>query len=158
MVAQRETTLVTIGTVEKEGERRSIVLEPKFRSGLDGIDGFSHVIVVWWADRGEEHRHNVDMVIDLPYAPGVKAGLFTTRSPVRPNPICINTARILSVDMKAGRIDLDEIDAYEGTQVLDIKPYYGCVDRVQDYGQPDWVPDDWGAWYVPTPEIDYGGQ
>lgn len=80
------------------------------------------------------------MVIDLPYAPGVKAGLFTTRSPVRPNPICINTAKIVSVDIKAGRIDLDEIDAYAGTQVLDIKPYYGCIDRVEEYRQPGWVP------------------
>jgi tRNA (adenine37-N6)-methyltransferase len=44
------------------------------------------------------------------------------------------------------------------TRVLDIKPYYGCIDRVQEYGQPDWVPADCRVWYAPTPEIDYGAQ
>lgn len=47
MVAQKEKTLVTVGTVEKEGERRRVVLAPEYRSGLEGLDGFSHVIVVW---------------------------------------------------------------------------------------------------------------
>jgi tRNA (adenine37-N6)-methyltransferase len=114
MPAKTETELVMVGTVQKEGERRSIVLAPEYRPGLAGLEGFSHAMVVWWADRFEEHRFLVDMVIDLPYASGVTAGLFTTRSPVRPNPICINTCRILGVDTDAGRIDVDEIDAYQG--------------------------------------------
>lgn len=158
MVAQNEMTLVAVGTVEKQDDRRSIVLDPKYRNGITGIEQFSHVIVVWWADRFAEHRFAVDMINELPYAADVESGLFATRSPVRPNPICINTARILGVDLKAGRIDVDEIDAYTGTQVLDIKPYYGCIDRVKEYGQPEWVPADWGEWYVPIPEIDYGSQ
>jgi len=156
MVAQKETTLVTIGTVVKEGEQRSIELEPEYRAAIEGLDEFSHLLVVWWADKFEEYRLAVDMVMELPYAPGVKAGLFATRSPVRPNPICINTARLVAVDVGAGRIDLDEIDAYAGTKVLDIKPYYGCIDRVKEYTQPAWVPEDWGEWYVPIPEMDYG--
>jgi tRNA (Thr-GGU) A37 N-methylase len=147
---------LAIGTIEKDDERRSVVLDPRYRAGLEGLDDFSHVIVIWWAERFEAHRFGVDMVIDLPYAPGVRAGLFTTRAPVRPNPICVNTARILGISVEEGRIELDEIDAYAGTQVLDIKPYYGCIDRVKDYRQPDWVPSDWGEWYVPIPEIDYG--
>jgi tRNA (Thr-GGU) A37 N-methylase len=116
------------------------------------------VLVVWWADRFEDYRFEVAMRIDLPYAPGTQAGLFATRSPVRPNPICVNTARIIGVDVDAGRLDVDEIDAYEGTQVLDIKPYYGCIDRVREYNQPDWVPTDWGVWYAPLPVIDYGAE
>lgn len=155
MIEQKESTLVTIGTVHKDGDKRTITVDSRYREALTGLDGFSHAIVVWWADRFEEHRFEVDNVIELPYAPGVKTGLLATRSPVRPNPICINTAAVVSVDVESGAIVLDEIDAFAGTRVLDIKPYYGCIDRVKEYKQPEWVPADWGEWYVPLPEMDY---
>lgn len=148
-------TLAAIGEVEKEGEARIIRLEPRYREALVGLEGFSHALVVWWADRYAEYREQVPMTMELPYAPGVTAGLFATRSPVRPNPVAINTARILRVDTGAGVVEVDEIDAFAGTQVLDLKPYYGCLDRVKEYAQPEWVPADWGEWYTPLPEVDY---
>lgn len=156
MTTIEEKTLVQIGTVDKPGERRLIRVASEYAQALAGLEGFSHVIVVWWADRYAEYRGQVDMVIDLPYAPGVRSGLFATRSPVRPNPIGMNVARVVAVDAEAGLLELDEIDAYAGTIVIDIKPYYGCLDRVQEYRQPEWVPAQWGEWYTPIPEIDYG--
>ena len=149
-------TLTSIGTVEKEGERRYIRVDERYREALTGLAGFSHILVLWWADRFAEYRDQVPMSMELPYAADVTAGLFATRSPVRPNPIGLNTARIVRVDVAAGEVELDEIDAYAGTQVLDLKPYYGCIDRVKEYAQPEWVPADWGQWYEPLPEIDYG--
>lgn len=148
----KETTLVTVATVEKTGTRRTLRISSEYRDAVAELGKFSHLIAIWWADRYEEYRFAVDHVIELPYAPGHHAGLFATRSPVRPNPICLNTCRILEVDPEAGTITVDEIDAFDGTAILDIKPYYGCIDRVEEYAQPDWVPAEWGNWYAPIPE------
>ena len=156
MVQESKDTLVTIGTVVKKGDVRKIAIRKPYGPGLTELEGFGHVMVLWWADRYAEHRFDAEMVMEAPYAPGVRAGLFATRSPVRPNPIGVNVARIMSVDVGAAEILVDEIDAFDGTPVLDIKPYYGCIDRVEDYRQPDWVPEDWGTWYVPIPEMIYG--
>jgi len=145
-----------IGRVAKDGTNRSIRVEPEYRSGLKGLEEFGHAMIIWWADRYADRRSELDMELELPYAPGRRSGLFATRSPMRPNPLGVNIARILSVNLPEGILELDEIDAFDGTLILDIKPYYGCIDRVQDYRQPDWVPADWGEWYVPLPEMNYG--
>ena len=137
MAREWKRELVSIGTIVKNGEVRKIVLDKGYGPGLKELSGFSHIFVLWWADRYEEHRFKAEMLMDLPYASGVSGGLFATRSPVRPNPIAVNTAKIRSVDIERGEIKVDEIDAFDGTKVLDIKPYYGCIDRVEDYHQPE---------------------
>ena len=154
MANATDFTLQPIGAVIKKNGSVQIKLDGKYGEGLNSLDGFGHVVVVWWAHKYIEYRDQVGMVIDLPYAPGVRAGLFATRSPVRPNPVCISTAEIQ--DVSAGTITIDEIDAADGTPVLDIKPYYGTEDRVETYRQPDWVPEEWPVWRVPVPEEDYG--
>ena len=77
-----------------------IELDGQYSDGLNALDGFGHVVVLWWAHKYVEYRNQIDMVIDLPYAPGTKAGLFATRSPVRPNPVCVSTAEIREISIK----------------------------------------------------------
>jgi len=149
-------TLQPIGTVVKKDGEVKIELDRKYGDGLNALEGFGHVIVLWWAHKYAEYRNQVDMMIELPYATGTTAGLFATRSPVRPNPVCISTAEILRVSSDKASIMVDEIDAADGTPVIDLKPYYGTIDRVEEYNQPDWVPGDWPFWRVPIPEEDYG--
>lgn len=141
-----------IGRVEKSPEGKIVALEEPYRRGLAGLEGFSHCIVVWWGHAHEEHRDTVPMELELPYAPGIRAGIFATRSQIRPNPVNCTVVRIVGVDTDRGILRPDELDAFADTPVLDIKPYYGCLDRVRDYRQPDWVPGEWGTWYVPIPE------
>ncbi|SIQ45465.1 tRNA-Thr(GGU) m(6)t(6)A37 methyltransferase TsaA [Alkalispirochaeta americana] len=142
-------TIRPLGWVEKTGEGAFVQLQEEFREGLQGLDEFSHVIIFWW---GQGDNQKVPMTMDLPYAPGVQAGLFATRSPLRPNSVNMTVAGVLAIDCPKGRIKLDELDAFAGTAVIDIKPYYGCLDRVQEYRQPQWVPSEWGEWYYPLPE------
>jgi tRNA (Thr-GGU) A37 N-methylase len=52
---------------------------------------------------------------------------------------------ILRVDQAAGSLEVAAIDALDGTAVLDVKPYYGCCDRVREPRTPSWLPD-WGEW------------
>lgn len=151
-----DLTLQSIGSVEKNNGTVQIKLDGEYSDGLNGLDGFGHVVVIWWADRFVEYRNQIDMIIDLPYAPGTKAGLFATRSPVRPNPVCVSTAEIKEISTKDGVLVIDEIDAAHETPVLDIKPYYGTTDRVEEYRQPAWVPDEWPVWRIPIGEENYG--
>ena len=150
-----DLTLQSIGTVIRENGTVKIKLDRKYGGGLDALSEFSHVMILWWAHKYAEYRNQIDMVIDLPYAPGTKAGLFATRSPVRPNPVCVSIGEVKEVSNIDGTIVVDEIDAADGTPILDVKPYYGVSDRVEEYHQPDWVPAEWPVWRVPVPEEDY---
>lgn len=82
---------------------------------------------------------------ELPYAPGVKAGVFACRAEYRPNPIAITTCKLLSLDEDAGLVEIAAIDAYDNTPLLDIKPYIGVVDGVEKIKVPDWY-EGWPEW------------
>lgn len=126
-----------IGVV-KAGKTFAVELNPEYTSGLLGLDGFSHVIVVWYAHRGRP-RGPAPLQIDKPYrlAPN-KLGVFATRSPNRPNSVCVSVAAVSSLDMENGIIGLTWIDAADGTPVVDIKPYHPSSDRVRDVKRPAW--------------------
>ncbi len=154
-MGNQETMEVTrIGTIQKKGESRQLVLDKKYRPHCTRLDLFSHVHVIWWAEKYLDYREQMDSVIDLPYAPGNKAGLFATRSPIRPNPVCSTVCRVIDVNIETGVINIDEIDAFDGTAVLDIKPYYASNDRVEAVTEPSWAKD-WPKWRVPIPEENY---
>jgi tRNA (Thr-GGU) A37 N-methylase len=80
-----------------------------------------------------------NLVVELPYAPEVRTGVFANRSELRPNPIAITTSFILSVDENAGVVDLAWIDSFDGSPILDIKPYLPMSDRVRDAEYPEWL-------------------
>ena len=82
--------------------------------------------------------------MELPYAPGVRAGVFANRSDNRPTPVGITVVPLIEVDEGSGTVVLAWIDAFDGTPVLDIKPYLPLTDRVMSAGYPprlDGLPD-----------------
>jgi tRNA-Thr(GGU) m(6)t(6)A37 methyltransferase TsaA len=143
----KETYLVfPIGYIRRGDDKVFLEVDEKYRPALLELDNFSHVMAVWWADRYEEYRHQVDMQMKPPYAPDVLTGLFATRSPVRPNPVMVTTCKVRSVDHEAGVVEVNEIDAFDGTPLLDLKVYFPTVDRVKDVIVPDRFRG-WGEWY-----------
>ena len=126
-----------IGTVSaKDGYR--IVLNGRYAAGLAGLDGFSHIVVLWYADRMPD-GHDGPFVLDKPYENGPdRMGIFATRSPFRPNGICCTAAKVLDVSADRGTVEVEWIDAADGTPVLDIKPYHPSEDRVRDASVPPW--------------------
>jgi tRNA (Thr-GGU) A37 N-methylase len=134
--------LKRIGTIkadENQGCFRLLVDEP-YRPALMGLGSCTHAIIFWWADQHDnpEDRTN-SLVMDLPYAPDTNSGVFANRSQARPNPIAITTSYILNVDEETGTVDLAYIDAFDGTPVVDIKPYLPMSDRVLSAEYPDWM-------------------
>ncbi len=136
-----------IGTVRRDGKGVKIEIEPPFRDGLEGLEEFSHCHVLWWSgsDFGMGFDTRAVLKGDLPYAPGHSSGVFANRSPFRPNLVAMTVCPIVRLDAATGILEPADIDALDGTAVLDIKPYYGCCDRVREPRTPSWLPP-WGEW------------
>jgi tRNA-Thr(GGU) m(6)t(6)A37 methyltransferase TsaA len=97
-----------------------IVIDRKFARGLEGLEDFSHIYVLFWLHEMPRPSHRLKVHprgrVDIE-----KVGVFATRSPHRPNPIGLTLVKLLS---KKGRtLTVRGLDAYDGTPVLDIKPY-----------------------------------
>lgn len=132
-----EIKLSTIGKI-RAGKTFAVELESKYAAGLSGLKGFSHVMILWYADKAPAWDDSA-LVMDKPYrlAPE-RLGVFATRSPYRPNGVCVSVAAVSSVDEKKGVIKLWWTDAEDGTPVIDVKPYHPSSDIARDHALPDW--------------------
>ncbi len=134
----------TVKAVDQTGHYGIQVL-PAYRDGLAQLAQFSHVIILWWADQHDTPASRAQLTAKLPYAPAINAGVFACRSEYRPNPIAMTTMPILHIDSQTGFITLPWIDAFDGTPVLDLKPYLPVSDRIRDVGVADWM-QGWPTW------------
>ncbi|MFB6108327.1 MAG: TrmO family methyltransferase [Haloplanus sp.] len=89
-----------------------VELDAAYRAGLSGFDA-PRVVVVWWADRADRSVLTLDRDPDR--------GVFTSRSPARPNPVCLTECAVLDADPEAGRLRLRGVDMADGTPVVDLK-------------------------------------
>ena len=118
----RRFTVHPIGSVAKTERETTIVLDEKYQSGLLGLDGFSHIWVFWWFDRNDTPEQRAVLQVHPRRNPdNPLTGVFATRSPMRPNLIALTLCRVVSIRDNVVRIE--KIDAFDGTPVLDIKPY-----------------------------------
>ena len=136
-----------IGRVQASDElgKYSIMVFPEFTEALTKLEEFSHVMIIWWADKHDNDKDRSLLSTELPYAPGVKVGVFSCRSEYRPNPIGITTMPILAIDHAQGIITLPWIDAFDGTPVIDLKPYMPTSDRIRDVKVAGWL-SEWPMW------------
>jgi len=112
-----------------------IIIEKKFTDALDGIDGFSHIHVLYWADRLPRGKRPLKIRPrrrkDMPLL-----GVFATRSAYRPNPIGLTVVKLLRREGRA--LQVRGLDALDGTPVIDIKPYVSHSDVILDAKNPRW--------------------
>lgn len=128
-----------VGTVKSEQGEFAIELKEQYIPALQGLQGFSHIQVLWWCSKLDTPEARSVVETPKPYhtAPDT-LGIFATRSPVRPNPIALTVVQVLEMDHTKGYIHLPYIDAFDGTPVLDIKPYTPSSDRVESPVVPEW--------------------
>lgn len=121
----------------------AIELRPEWAAGLTGIEGYSHLVVLFWLDRAERPRRlapgDARPPEGNPAYPAV--GLFATRSPRRPNPIGIACPRLVRRD--GPRLVVRGLDAWDGTPVLDLKGYAPRDELRPDATVPDWLERLW---------------
>ena len=113
-----------------------IVIDSKLTEALDGLDGFSHIIVLYWL-----HQAASGKVLLKVHPRGKQelplTGLFATRSPNRPNPVGKATVRLLQ--RQGNILKVKGLDAIDGTPVIDMKPYIPGYDSVDDARVPQWI-------------------
>lgn len=105
-----------IQPVYAKGVAGRVDVLPDFADGLDDVEGFSHIHLVYVFHRSTETRLRVK-----PYLQDVQRGVFATRAPVRPNPIGLSLVRL--VRREGCVVHVEDVDMLDGSPVLDIKPY-----------------------------------
>lgn len=147
--------LSPIGQVECGPQGFALRVAPQYRAALQGLENFGHIHVLWWSHYLDTPEHRNVLEAELPYKNGPsKLGIFATRSPLRPNPICDSIVSILGVDIEKGLLSIPWIDAEDGTPVLDIKPYHPSSDRVREIHMPEWC-GHWPQWLEDSAEFNW---
>ncbi len=98
------------------GVRGRVEVLPDYVDGLQDLDGFSHIILLYKFHRGS----GFDLKV-VPFLDSSPRGVFATRAPRRPNPIGMSVVRLERID--GAVIDVLDIDVLNGTPLMDIKPY-----------------------------------
>jgi tRNA-Thr(GGU) m(6)t(6)A37 methyltransferase TsaA len=110
-----------IGWIRKTKTKTRIVLYKKFQTGLAGVENKTEIWVLWWFHRNDNRRMRSTLKVHPRGDPANPlTGVFATRAPMRPNLIALSRCKILSV--KKNIIEIDSIDAFPDTPVLDLKP------------------------------------
>jgi tRNA-Thr(GGU) m(6)t(6)A37 methyltransferase TsaA len=116
-----ESPLTDPASAPKQGDEGApdawLVFDPAVAEGLDGIRAGDEVIVLTWLDRARRDVLRVHPRGDVSRA---QQGVFSTRSPHRPNPIGLHRVAILSID--GGRVCVRDLEAVDGTPIVDVKP------------------------------------
>jgi len=128
---------------ESHHESESVIeIFPEFQEALQGLDGFSHIFVL-----GFLHRLRPDQIGPLKVRPRrllrrgfsleeiPEVGVFALDSPTRPNPISLSLVKLLRIE--GGRIFVQGLDLFNGTPILDVKPYRGDY-RADEYQSAEW--------------------
>jgi tRNA-Thr(GGU) m(6)t(6)A37 methyltransferase TsaA len=101
----------------------AIEIGPPYRAGLRGLSAGDAIVILYWMEASRR-----DLIVQSPAHRDGPVGTFALRSPARPNPIAFAVARLQEFDAAHGRLTIDAIDAFDGTPVLDIKPWLASVD------------------------------
>lgn len=108
----------------ESGRGAELQMAASYRAGLEGLKPQDWVLLVGWFGP----RRDPVPLLQQPSHLDAPRGVFALRSPVRPNPIALSIARIEALDVTTGVIRLDALDWFDGTPVLDIKPYFVSTD------------------------------
>lgn len=109
-----------VAAARETGEGARVELDPAYADGLRGLAPGDAIKLLYWVDRGQR-----DLIVQSP-GHGDLRGVFALRSPVRPNPIGLASVVIERIDGNV--LHIDAIDAWDGTPVLDIKPFLPRID------------------------------
>jgi tRNA-Thr(GGU) m(6)t(6)A37 methyltransferase TsaA len=129
--------------IEKYKEQRrqvsELIIDSKLVDGgiLDGIEDFSHLLVLYWAHLGLPEGRTLMRGHPLGRRDFPLVGIFATRSPMRPNPILLTTVRLL--ERRGNVLRVTGLDAVDGSPIIDIKPYTPGYHEVHDVLMPEWM-------------------
>ena len=127
-----------VGAVRKKEEATWIEIFEPYGDALLGLEGFSHIQVLFWFHENDTAERRKTLRV---HPRGDKknplTGVFATHSPLRPNLIGLTLCKIKLI--RDNRIEIEDIDAFNGTPVIDVKCYIPSSPAESDIRLPDWV-------------------
>ena len=113
-----------IQPVGAQGIKGTIEIAAEYADGLKDLEGFSHVILIYWFHLSPGYSLRVKPFLDIQ-----ERGVFATRAPQRPNAIGISAVRLIRVE--GCLLEIEDVDIADGTPLLDIKPYIPEFDALK---------------------------
>jgi tRNA (adenine37-N6)-methyltransferase len=110
------------GALGTEGQ---VQVDDKYKDGLRDLEGFSHIYLLYSFHKAARTELQV-----IPFMDTQSRGVFSTRSPLRPNHIGISIVRLKKIE--GSTVFVRDIDVLDGTPLLDIKPYMEKFDAVEN--------------------------
>ncbi len=109
----------------------TVIVEPQFAQGLDDLEGFSHIYLLY-----HFHKAGAMKLKVVPFLDTTERGVFATRSPLRPNHIGISIVELLKRD--GNELTIRGVDILDNTPLYDIKPYIAAFDQVH-HSRSGWL-------------------
>jgi tRNA-Thr(GGU) m(6)t(6)A37 methyltransferase TsaA len=128
--------LTFIGVVGKNPSEVRIYKE--YCPGLNGLNRFSHIIILYWFHLRDTSQERRTLEVTPKRHPGApQVGVFSSRSPSRPNPIGHSVVELKEI--KDCTLIVEGLDAAEGSPIIDIKPYLPRADSIPNARTPEWT-------------------
>ncbi|MFO8101117.1 MAG: tRNA (N6-threonylcarbamoyladenosine(37)-N6)-methyltransferase TrmO [Dehalococcoidia bacterium] len=114
-----------------------IIIDPEYDGLLDGVEDFSHLLILYWAHQAAPHGRTMTRAHPMGRQDLPLVGIFATCSPARPNPLCVIAVRLVERDGCTLRVE--GLDAIDGSPVIDIKPYLPFYYSVPEANLSGWM-------------------
>ena len=128
-------TEATGDEVKDKNRLSTIVVKKALTKALDGIGGFSHLYVLFYIDKISDEQKKMLKIHPRGRRDMPLVGVFATRTYLRPNPIGLTLVELIAV--KNNVLTVRGLDAFDGTPVLDLKPY-DFWDKADSARMPEW--------------------
>jgi len=127
-----------IGVVEEVGELSMVRIFPEFCLGLQRLNDFSHIIILYWFHlRDNENERRTLRVVPRRHLGAPQVGVFASRSPSRPNPIGLCVAELVKIEECI--LTVRGLDALQNSPIIDVKPYIPRADSIPKARVPGWT-------------------
>ncbi len=126
--------------IKKQGKASfpsEIMIYDDYIECLDGIEDFSHLVIIYWTHKIPEKARQLKKVHPMGMQKMPLTGIFATRSPVRPNPIALIVVKLLK--RKDNVLFVEGLDAINNTPIIDIKPHLPLYDSPSNVKLADWM-------------------
>jgi len=114
-----------------------LVIDPKWEELLDGIDAFSHILVLYWPHLLDSSRRKLRKVHPMGRKDMPLQGIFATCSPARPNPVLVSAVPLVA--RKGNVLEVRGLEAVDGSPIIDVKPYSKNYLQVEGLKMPSWM-------------------
>lgn len=135
MKEQHEANMKHVRQIHEETSE--IILDKNIIEIIEGIEEYSHLVILYWAHKVPEQSRSLTKVHPMGRECFSKVGIFATCSPARPNPILMTVVRLSGI--RDNILEVTGLDAVDGSPVIDIKPYVRNFYPQDTISIPEWM-------------------